>query len=151
MRKSWAAPYFVFGFSISLVWLESLGGQIRSQVTSSGATFGSAVQPFLARDCVGCHNEKLSSANLNLSAFTDESSAAKKPELWDKVRDKLITGKMPPPVLPAPAKEDIAAVTKWIDGMLKTSGYAADNPGRVMARRLNRVEYNNTIRDLLAV
>src|SRR5688572_25713148 len=142
---------WVLGLSISLTWLQNLGGQTRSQGSINNQTFNSQVQPFLARNCVTCHNEKLNTANLNLLAFGDEASAAKKPELWDNIRDKLVTGKMPPPGLPAPSKEEIAAVTKWIDVVLKTSGYSADSPGRVMARRLNRVEYNNTIRDLLAV
>jgi hypothetical protein len=53
------------------------------------------------------------------------------------VGDKLVTGKMPPPPAPAIAKEDVAAVTNWIERLLKSSGYATDNPGRVVARRLN--------------
>ena len=129
---------------ILLAGLQNVAGQNRQ-------TFDSRIRPFLSKNCTGCHNAKLNTANLNLDSFADEASAAKKPELWDKVRDKLVTGKMPPPPAPAPAKEDVAAVTNWIEGVLKSSGYASDNPGRVVARRLNRVEYNNTIRDLLAV
>src|SRR5207244_12487999 len=62
-----------------------------------------------------------------------------------------VTGKMPPPGAPAPAKDEITSVVNWIDSVLKGSGYFADNPGRVTARRLNRVEYNNTVHDLLGV
>lgn len=145
-----AVSLALLGLSGSVVWLQNLGGQDRSQ-TTPGQGFDARVRPFLAHNCVTCHNADSNAANLNLEGFTDEASAAKTPELWDKVRDKLVTGKMPPPGMPAPAKPDIAAVTSWIDGVLKTSGYSSDNPGRVMARRLNRVEYNNTIRDLLAV
>jgi hypothetical protein len=93
----------------------------------------------------------LNFANLNLESFADEASAAKKPEVWDKVRDKLVTGKMPPGGLPESAGKEVAAVNAWIDNVLKTAGYSADSPGRVMTRRLNRVEYNNTVRDLLGV
>jgi hypothetical protein len=145
-----AVSFALLGLCGSVVWLQNLGGQDRSQAPS-GQGFDARVRPFLAHNCVTCHNADLNTANLNLDGFTDEASAAKNPALWDKVRDKLVTGKMPPPGMPAPAKPDIAAVTSWIDGVLKTSGYSSDNPGRVMARRLNRVEYNNTIRDLLAV
>ena len=100
----------VLGVTIALAW------------PAAGQTFNSRVRPFLAKNCTGCHNAKLNTSNLNLESFTDEATAATKTELWDKVRDKLVTGKMPPPPAPAPAKEDIAAVTTWIDGVLKASG-----------------------------
>ena len=61
--------------------------------------------------------------------------------------DKVSTGRMPPPGVPRPAKTDVDAVTRWIE----TSLGRVSSPGRVTARRLNRVEYNNTIRDLLGV
>ena len=64
----------------------------------------------------------------------------------------MSTGKMPPPGMPAPGKSEISAVTTWIEGLLTRSGLSRQgDPGRVMARRLNRVEYNNTVRDLLGV
>jgi hypothetical protein len=150
MRMLRAGSLAVLGIAVFVCWLQDLGGQTRPPAAVH-ATFDARVRPFLTKNCIACHNAKLNTASLNLQAFADEASAAKNPEVWDKVRDKLVTGKMPPPGLPAPAKEDIAAVTNWIDGVLKTSGYSSDNPGRVMARRLNRVEYNNTIRDLLGV
>ena len=91
-------------------------------------------------------------AGLNLAAYTSQSAAEKKPEVWEKVLDKLKTGKMPPPGQPAPSQAEVAPVTGWINGFLSSlnSGKAFD-PGRVTARRLNRVEYDNTIRDLLGV
>src|SRR5689334_3391564 len=106
---------FVFAITLSLA------------SPAAGQTFNSRVRPFLAKNCVGCHNSKLNTAGLNLEPFADESTAAKRPELWDKVRDKLVTGKMPPAPAPVPAKEEIAAVTNWIDAILKNSGYASDN------------------------
>jgi hypothetical protein len=110
------------------------------------------VQPFLAKNCNLCHNEKLSTAGLSLSAFTSEEQAARKPEVWDKVLDKLSSGKMPPAGRPVPATAEIASVTKWIEGTLARAGFSKEaEPGRVTARRLNRVEYNNTVRDLLGV
>lgn len=110
------------------------------------ASFQKIIQPFLSKNCLSCHSEKLKSANLSLEGFP------KQPEIWDKVRQKLSTGKMPPPGQPAVSKTELAAVTSWIDGMLKGSAKSGESdPGRVTARRLNRVEYNNTIRDLLGV
>src|SRR5438552_3096642 len=64
------------------------------------ATFQNTVQPFLAKNCLACHNEKLKSGNLSLDAFHDAASAARQPEVWGKVLDKLSSGKMPPPGQP---------------------------------------------------
>ena len=58
---------------------------------------------------------------------------------------------MPPVGLPAPSKPDVEAVTRWIDTVVLRSAPRRDDPGRVLARRLNRVEYNNTVRDLLGI
>jgi len=117
-----------------------------------GPSFTRDVQPFLSKNCYLCHNAKLSTAGLNLSAYTSEESAAQKPEVWDKVLEKLNAGKMPPAGRPVPAKTDVANVTKWIEGTLARAGFSEEaEAGRVTARRLNRVEYNNTIRDLLGV
>jgi hypothetical protein len=114
--------------------------------------FKKVVQPFLAAKCYGCHSGDVPMAGLNLAAYTSEASAEQKPEVWEKVLAKLNAGKMPPPGQPVPSKAEVAPVTGWIEGFLASanSGKAFD-PGRVTARRLNRVEYDNTIRDLLGV
>src|SRR4029077_10644870 len=137
--------------------ISALLGQSSSSIGSavqiaSEEAFHKDVQPFLAKNCYACHNEKLSTANLNLSAFTSAELAERKPEVWDKVLEKLASGKMPPAGRPVPTKAEIARVTAWIDGVLTRAGISSEaGPGRVTARRLNRVEYNNTIRDLLGV
>ena len=120
--------------------------------SSGGSSFDKDVQPFLAKNCYACHNEKLSTANLNLTAYTSDELASRKPEVWDKVLEKISSGKMPPAGRPVPPKSEIAPVTAWIEGMLTRAGFSHEaEAGRVTARRLNRVEYNNTIRDLLGV
>lgn len=119
--------------------------------TPGESSFSKDVQPFLAKNCYLCHNEKLATANLNLKAFTSDDSAEGKPEVWDKVQEKLSAGKMPPAGRPVPSKAEVAPVLAWIDGVLDRAGFTRDDPGRVTTHRLNRVEYNNTIRDLLGV
>ncbi len=125
--------------------------------------FQRTVQPFLATNCYTCHSGAAPIANLNLAAFTSQAAAEAKPEVWGKVLAKLKAGKMPPPGQPVPSGADVTAVTGWIDGLLAGGSRANGNsgkatvtakdsdPGRVTARRLNRVEYANTIRDLLGV
>ena len=106
------------------------------------AVFREQIQPFLARNCVSCHNEQLTLANLSL--------VNPAPSVWDKVAEKLSAGRMPPPGSPQPAKTEVAAVMAWIE---RKSGRqpVGSEPGRVTSRRLNRVEYNQTVRDLLGV
>src|SRR5204863_7391694 len=85
-------------------------------------------------------------------AYRDGSLALKEPQVWDKVLDMVSTRKMPPPGMPAPSHADTVAVTRFLEGLLARSGFSREgDPGRVMARRLNRVQDNNTIRDLLGV
>ncbi len=152
MKRNWLsrlAPLAVVGF---WAWMQSLPAQSPASNATSADSFQRSVQPFLAKHCFACHNEKLKTASLDLASYRDEASAVEHPEIWDKVREKVTTGKMPPPGLPAPSKIEVGAVTEWIGDFLARSGFTSvANPGRVMARRLNRVEYNNTIRDLLAV
>ncbi len=106
------------------------------------------VAPFLAKNCYSCHNPKLKTANLSF----DDKLSSKDLGVWEKVLDRLSSGKMPPPGLPAPPKAEMAAVTQWLESLLGHSSGAPDfDPGRVTARRLNRAEYNDTVRDLLGV
>ncbi|MDX1984402.1 MAG: DUF1592 domain-containing protein [Bryobacteraceae bacterium] len=100
------------------------------------------VQPVLNRYCVTCHNASQRAGNLDLRAPGDQR------ELWEKVLDKLSTGRMPPPGVEKPQPAEAQSVIAWIE---KRYPAGAPDPGRVTARRLNRVEYNNTIRDLLGV
>jgi len=120
--------------------------------TAANDPFKKSVQPFLAGKCYGCHSGDVPMAGLNLAAYPTEAAAEQKPEVWEKVLEKLKAGKMPPAGQPVPPKAEVAPVTGWIEGFLASanSGKAFD-PGRVTARRLNRVEYDNTIRDLLGV
>ena len=120
--------------------------------TADAAGFGSSVQPFLAKTCFGCHNSKLQSGGLNLQAFTSAETVARDREHWDRIYDKLRSGEMPPPGMPRPAAQDVSLVTAWISRELdREDQLSKPDPGHITARRLNRTEYNNAVRDLLAV
>ena len=159
-RTSFRPGWLVFGILgvlVSVGCVSVLLGQgpaspSRPASAKPEPSFTKDVQPFLSENCYLCHNAKLSTAGLNLSDFTSAESAERKPEVWDKVLEKLASGKMPPAGRPVPTKAQLAPVTAWIDGVLARAGFSQEaEPGRVTARRLNRVEYNNTIRDLLGV
>ena len=114
--------------------------------------FQKSVMPVLSARCVGCHSTQLKSGNLNLEQFRNASLAPQQTEIWKKVRDRLTAGTMPPPPAAPPSKVESAAVIGWIDHLARPLRRPGPiDPGRVTARRLNRVEYDNTIRDLLGV
>ena len=106
---------------------------------------------FLDRYCVSCHNERLKTGGLSL-VQVDLSKPGAQPELWEKVVRKLHTGVMPPPNMPQPPAADRLAMVTWLDSSLDAAAAAKPNPGRTETlRRLNRTEYQNSIRDLLAL
>jgi hypothetical protein len=118
--------------------------------TLSGQTFEKTVQPVLTKTCSPCHNEKMASGGLNITGFTKASSLASDRDGWSRIVAKLKAGEMPPKGIPRPKELDAAVefVQAEID---KADRNTRPDPGRVTARRLNRAEYTNTIRDLLAV
>ena len=114
--------------------------------------FRSAVQPLLSKNCYSCHNEKLKSGELDLQAYTSSESVIQDRDKWESVLRRLETGEMPPKGLPRPDPVQLKAATEWIRQEFDRADAATPpQPGHVTARRLNRSEYNNTIRDLLGV
>jgi hypothetical protein len=114
--------------------------------------FEKAVLPFLADNCYACHNAKLKSGELNLEIFKTAASMGQARETWELVLQKLQSGEMPPKGVPRPDAAELKNVTGWIEKEFdRLDRMAGPDPGRVTARRLNRAEYNNTVRDLLGV
>jgi len=105
----------------------------------------------LDKYCVTCHNERLRTAGLALDTL-DVSNPGAHAETWEKVVAKLEQGSMPPPGRPRPEAATYRAVASALEGALDRASAANPNPGRIGAvHRLNRAEYNNAIRDLLAL
>ena len=118
---------------------------------TSQTAFREAVQPAISV-CGACHNPRMASGGLNLTGFDDIKTVAAHREHWEKIVQKIVTGEMPPPGLP-PVEESarealLDAVRAEFDRIDEST---PPDPGRVTARRLNRSEYTNTIRDLLGV
>ena len=105
----------------------------------------------LDRYCVTCHNSRLRTANLALDTVTLEP-ISEDAEVWEKVLRKMETRSMPPPgrrARPEPATYD--AFASWLETALDQAATADPDPGRPAIHRLNRTEYANAIRDLLAL
>ncbi|HEU4712156.1 MAG TPA: DUF1592 domain-containing protein [Pyrinomonadaceae bacterium] len=121
-------------------------------------TFDKVVRPFFAQHCSDCHNKDLKTANLNLGAFDTAASLTNNRATLKRILERLSAGEMPPPEVIPPKPAEIVAVTQWLAHQLGAAPdanapvVAADTTsGRVTVRRLNRVEYDNTVRDLLGV
>jgi mono/diheme cytochrome c family protein len=105
----------------------------------------------LDRYCVTCHNERVKTADLKLDQVDADNPAAHA-EVWEKVIHKLRTGTMPPSNMPQPEADARRKLVTWLETELDAASAAKPNPGRTETlRRLNRTEYQNAIRDLLAL
>jgi hypothetical protein len=114
--------------------------------------FATIVRPFVTENCVPCHGYKKQKNGLNLESFESAASLIDDHERWAEVARKLRTREMPPEEEPQPPEHRRQAVAGWLSRELeRIDRLAPPDPGRVTARRLNRNEYNNTVRDLLGV
>lgn len=115
-------------------------------------TFQDTVQPVLKKNCTMCHNDKMASGGLSVERFTDPASLEGARGAWERIVAKLRTGEMPPRGTPQPTQEQRDSLVKFVQDAFDAADRARPpDPGRVLARRLNRVEYANTVRDVFGV
>ena len=122
-------------------------------VVSAGAAevearFRKDIQPLLTEYCSDCHADGAKKGGVDFDTLKSGDGLLNH-ELWSKVLKNVRAGLMPPEKKPRPSAEERAKLEQWI----KYSAFGIDpqnpDPGRVTVRRLNRVEYRNTIRDLM--
>ncbi len=111
---------------------------------------GGSVRAVLDRYCVACHNQRLQTAGLALDAM-DPARVGDDAAAWEQVVRKLRTGAMPPAGRPRPEAEAYGAVASALETALDRAAAADPEPGRTTVHRLNRREYANAVRDLLAL
>ncbi len=107
-------------------------------------------QALLNQYCTGCHNQKLKTGGVSLD-HADVSRIGEDAGTWERVLRKMRADQMPPPGMPRPTPAQSAAFTKWLETSLDEAAIAKPNPGRTGAHRLNRAEYSNAVRDVLAL
>ncbi|MEZ5352305.1 MAG: DUF1592 domain-containing protein [Bryobacteraceae bacterium] len=148
---NWAAQKTGLAGLAAAIFLSTAPGLAQPRSEGAGASSPSNQRQFLDRYCATCHNERRNNGGLSL-VRADVSRPDARPELWEKVVRKLRTGLMPPPGAPQPSSADRLAILASIESSLDAASAAAPNPGRTETlRRLNRTEYQNAIRDLLAL
>ena len=120
---------------------------------AQGAPDAAAPRALLDRYCVACHNDRARQAGLTLESIDAGrvGRVAGEVETWEKVVRKLRGRAMPPPGRPRPAAAAYDVAAAALETALDAAAAADPNPGRPPIHRLNRVEYRNAIRDLLAL
>jgi hypothetical protein len=100
--------------------------------------------------CVTCHNQRVKTAGLTLDTLNlaDPVSGA---QTWEKVIRKVRGGLMPPVGMPQPEKAALTGLASYLESSIDKAAAAHPTPGRPVLHRLNRAEYGNAIRDLLAL
>jgi hypothetical protein len=114
-----------------------------------GALFREQVRPFLDRHCAGCHNDRDRKGDVSFAALSPTIARPEEAELWQKISNAVSLGDMPPPEKPRPEVEELSQVVDWIGRSLRVARHQFAGEGnRTVLRRLNRYEYENTLRDL---
>jgi hypothetical protein len=112
---------------------------------------GPDTKAVLDKYCVTCHSQRLHTAGLVLEGI-DVADPASRAEVWERVIAKLRAQSMPPAGIPRPDAATYHAIAGSLETAIDRAWAANPNPGRIGAvHRLNRVEYNNAIRDLFAL
>lgn len=123
---------------------------ILSNCAYAQTTSTDAAQKTLNRTCFGCHNENLKSGNLSLQGLKAANITAAISE-WEKILRKVRSGEMPPSNGPKLADEARSALLTHVEKALDHNFAVKPDPGTPSIHRLNRVEYSNSIRDILAL
>jgi hypothetical protein len=122
--------------------------------------FETEIRPLVAKYCYSCHNPDRAKGDLNLARFETRAMVVDSLAVWHRSVRRIRDMEMPPDHVEQPTAEERALLVAWIDG-LKPEGPDCNQlaseesvnwyPGYVMSRRLNRFEYENTLRDLLGI
>jgi len=135
-------------------WLAivTLAGLLSSVLPLQGASLFTEAKPFVEKHCADCHDGVTKEANLDLTTLQFDPEDKANFATWVKVHDRVQAGEMPPKKKARPEPVALDAFVKDMGAILTTSEQAITaRDGRAIQRRLNRYEYENTLRDLLNV
>jgi mono/diheme cytochrome c family protein len=143
-----AAAVAVFGIGASLI-AQTPSAPSAGSASADAAKYRALVNQY----CVSCHNARTANpaegpVNLEGAGFDDLVGHA---PTWERVLRKLSVRAMPPPGMPRPSEAEYAGFTGWLAASLDRAWEGKSTPGRFVVHRLNRAEYANAVRDLLAV
>ncbi|MDA8967953.1 DUF1592 domain-containing protein [bacterium] len=129
--------------------LIALGEVANSQETNGSDSFAREVVPFLKAHCYECHNAEEPEGGVAFDQYKKTANVQQNYDLWEQVIRLVNEHQMPPADQPQPSTVAVSKLSLALEAALKSFDCSADkHPGRVTIRRLNKAEYNNTIRDL---
>ncbi len=114
-------------------------------------SFSEQIRPLLVKHCVECHGPLKPKKNLRLDQLGDDFASQAIRDKWQQLLKRIKAGEMPPEERPRPTEHDVQILSDWINVKVKAADAKRAAEGRVVLRRLNRVEYENSVRDLLEV
>lgn len=119
--------------------------------TPDATTYDDVVRPFFQQHCIRCHGPETQEANFRVDdGLTNDFVTRANVERWSEVLNMLNAGEMPPEGEARPSVVDVTRVVEWIE-FERLRAERARNDNTVVMRRMNREEYNNTIRDLIGI
>jgi hypothetical protein len=113
--------------------------------------FKVGIQPILQQYCYDCHGNGKSKGDLALDHYESVEAIRADRKTWEMVLKNVKSGEMPPEKKPQPSQAQRDLIAKFVQDQIFPVDPKKPDPGRVTIRRLNRAEYNNTIRDLVGV
>jgi mono/diheme cytochrome c family protein len=149
-RSSCLARRAILSIALAAGIVQGAPASKAQQVASDPASGLDWKQGVVNKYCLGCHNAKLKTAGVVLEGL-DITQAPRDAAVWERVLRKVRTAEMPPRGLPRPTPEQYTAFAKSLEDTLDSAAVAHPEPGRPGVHRLNRTEYSNAVRDLLAL
>lgn len=144
-------PLWRAGVGLCFFWVGGAGLPLIGAESAAAAHFHRTVEPLLTKYCYDCHASGVGKGQVSFDTFKSDAEILAKRGLWLAVLKNVRAGLMPPHEegLERPSAKELADLVHWI----KADAFGIDplnpDPGVVTARRMNRIEYRNTIRDLL--
>lgn len=124
---------------------------LKSNSNAATHTFNSEVAPVVNRFCLPCHGADRQRGGVSFSETKSATDIKKAPVLWEMAARNLLNKTMPPPNRPQPTQAQRERMARFIEEKLSAQNCKIPNAGRVTLRRLNREEYDNSIRDLFGL
>ncbi len=122
---------------------------LESSLDALGDRYATEVRPLVAQFCQKCHSAERTEADLDLTAFATLADVRKDARAWQRVREMIDGGQMPPRGAKQPSAAERERLQGWVHRYLKVEARAsAGDPGPVVLRRLSNSEYTYTVRDL---
>ena len=141
-------PLMLAGVALSAWTFGATSAQQRPQEPVAGEA-GQSAQAVVNTYCITCHSDKARTGGLTLE-HADLVNISKGAQTWEKAIRKVRAGMMPPPGMPRPDKATLDGFSSFLETSIDQAAATNPRPGRATVHRLNRTEYANAVRDLLA-